>query len=197
MTRQLGILLQSRPIAERRGAIREAPDAEPLPPRLLVRTELEQLLSELVGCEEEIDFVWRQPQLGGKGEEVARDDFDGRLRSRLTRGGREAVGLRPIELGRCDGEDARLTPCREVPQKTRHQGLQRGGRVALMQLGELLAEGRDSPFLSKEQRGEELGLHAHRRVQPLPQKAVQQGACLLTAACPIGLQRPIVERGTR
>ena len=126
--RQLNILLQSLPIEERRGAITEAPDTEPLPPRLLVRAELEQLLGELavvVGCEEEIDFVWRQPQLRGEGEEVARDDFGGRLRPRLTLGGRQAVGLRPIELWRCDGEGARLTSRSEVPQKTRHQGLQR------------------------------------------------------------------------
>ena len=66
-----------------------------------------------------------------------------------------------------------------------------------MQLGELLAEGRDSPLLSKEQRREELDLHARRRVQSLPEEAVQQRARLLAAACSIGLQCPIVERGTR
>ena len=64
LARQLGILLQALPIAERRGAVRESPDAEPLPPRLLVGAELEQLLGKLavvVGCEEEIDFVEGQP----------------------------------------------------------------------------------------------------------------------------------------
>ena len=66
-----------------------------------------------------------------------------------------------------------------------------------MQLGEPLAEGGDPPLLPKEQRREELGLHARRRVQSLPEEAIQQGTRLVATPAPIGLQRPIVERGTR